>query len=65
MDKGQFKIGRIISVRRASFVFIFMLVAFSFLFPSCIKQLEKEGIYDTTLCSGVLLDQRTNNPVAD
>ncbi|MBR3945711.1 MAG: hypothetical protein IKJ56_01260 [Bacteroidales bacterium] len=65
MDKGQFKIGRIIAVRRNSFVFIFTLIAFSFLFPSCIKQLEKEGIYDTTLCSGVLLDQRTNNPVAD
>ena len=48
------------------FLSIFLLsIITTFLFPSCIKQLEKEGIYDTTLCSGVLLDQRTNNPVAD
>lgn len=31
---------------------------------SCIKDLEKEGIYTTTTCHGVLLDNRTNQPVS-
>ena len=33
------------------------------LFVSCIKKLEKEGIYTTTLCVGKLIEQRTNQPV--
>ena len=48
------------------FLSIFMLaIITTIFFPSCIKTLEKEGIYETTLCSGVLLDQRTNNPVVN
>lgn len=34
------------------------------LFSSCIKDLEKEGIYTTTLCTGKLIEQRTNQPVS-
>ncbi len=34
------------------------------LFASCIKDLEKEGIYTTTLCTGKLIEQRTNQPVS-
>ena len=33
------------------------------LFASCIKELEKEGIYTTTQCIGQLTEQRTNQPV--
>lgn len=34
------------------------------LLASCIKDLEKEGIYTTTLCTGKLIEQRTNQPVS-
>ena len=32
------------------------------LFASCIKELEKEGVYTTTQCMGKLIEQRTNQP---
>ncbi|MBQ6068327.1 MAG: hypothetical protein IJK84_02395 [Bacteroidales bacterium] len=35
----------------------------SVLFPSCIKPLEEEGIYESTRCYGVVMDSRTHQPL--
>ena len=41
-----------------------ILLLLPILMLSCIKDLEKEGIYTTTTCHGVLIEKRTNQPVA-
>ena len=41
-----------------------ILLLMPVLMLSCIKDLEKEGIYSTTTCHGVLIEKRTNQPVA-
>lgn len=44
--------------------FLFVSLCFiSILFSSCIKTLEEEGIYESTRCHGVVLDERTHQPV--
>lgn len=40
-----------------------MLCCLSILYTSCIKDLEREGIYKTTRCHGVVLDERTHQPL--
>ena len=42
----------------------FFLLLTTLLLTSCIKDLKKEGIYTTTICRGVLVEQRTNQPVS-
>ena len=43
---------------------IFILLCFvSILFSSCIKDLEQEGIYESTRFYGVVLDERTHQPL--
>ena len=42
---------------------ILLTFVVALLFSSCIKELENEGVYTTTLCRGVLTEQRTNQPV--
>ena len=42
-----------------------VLCCASILLTSCIKDLEKEGIYDETRFFGVVLDERTHQPLAD
>lgn len=42
------------------------LLLFGFVvFSSCIKDLEDRGIYETTRCYGVILDSRTEQPLAN
>lgn len=42
-----------------------LLFAFSMvLLSGCIKDLEKEGVYTTTKCKGVLIEERTNQPIS-
>ena len=41
----------------------FALCSICLLFSSCVKNLEEEGIYGTTRCHGVVLDDRTLQPV--
>ena len=43
------------------FYLLFPLLAI--LAVSCIKDLEKEGIYSTTMCHGILIEKRTNQPI--
>ena len=40
-----------------------ILCAISILFASCINGLEKEGVYDSTRCHGVVLDNRSYQPI--
>lgn len=40
-----------------------LLCIFCFAFSSCIKDLEKEGIYTSTRCYGVVLDSRSGQPL--
>lgn len=40
-----------------------LLCILSVLLTGCIKNLEKEGIFMTTKCHGMLIEQRTNQPV--
>lgn len=40
-----------------------ILCAISILFASCINGLEKEGVYDSTRCHGVVFDNRSYQPV--
>ena len=40
-----------------------MLCFVGILFSSCIKDLESEGIYESTRCYGVVLDERTHQPL--
>ena len=35
-----------------------------FLMSSCLKKLEKEGVYDTTRCKGVILESASQRPAA-
>lgn len=37
----------------------------SLLFTACVKELENEGVFESTLCCGVVVDQRTQQPVED
>ena len=41
----------------------FALCCICLLFSSCIKKLEDEGIYGSTRCYGIVLDDRTFQPV--
>lgn len=52
------------SIRYLNHGILFVVLLCSlFLWVSCIKELEKEGIYTTTLCVGKLIEQRTNQPI--
>ena len=44
------------------FLFLLLCCA-SVCFSSCIKDLEKEGVYEKTRCFGVVLDSRTSQPL--
>lgn len=48
-----------------SILVIALLIMGSFCIVSCIKALEDEGIYESTQCYGVVVDQRSQQPVAD
>ena len=43
--------------------FSILFCCISILFSSCINDLEEEGIYESTRCSGIVLDQRTHQPL--
>ena len=48
-------------MKRRYFYTILCLVGI--LFSSCIKDLENEGVYESTLCRGILLDKQTQQPL--
>jgi len=42
-----------------------LLLIGTIFFSSCIKDLEQRGVYETTRCYGVILDSRTEQPMAN
>ena len=45
------------------FFFVLFLLLSPILFSSCIKNLDQEGVYLTTRCHGVLIDEATLQPI--
>ncbi len=43
---------------------IIAILIISTIFASCIKNLDEEGIFDTTTCVGTLVDNQSNKPIA-
>jgi len=43
---------------------LFLLIG-TIVLSSCIKELEERGVYETTRCYGVILDSRTEQPLAN
>ena len=50
-------------MNRDRFFFVLFLLLSPILFSSCIKNLDQEGVYLTTRCHGVLIDEATLQPI--